>query len=185
MREDRRWCDVASAVCGDPLASRPWQTSLMSPEGSEPATLPEVHVSFTVFGTLDPDRVTGILGVTPSRISRRGSRVQEGRVVIPVEDSWRLEVDGAKTSDATALVEQMIGRLEGLTSPLDRLRAALPEAGLSLTVAAYIPDESSAPSLRLDPSLTSRLAGLRVDFTVDYFVVAREDDPELQSAGLA
>lgn len=153
----------------------------MSEEGlpSDDGPLPEVEVSFGISGQLDPDEITRLIGVQPSRMSRRGQRVRTPDRVIPIEDRWVLKSEPVITIDGTAQVMQLINRLEPLRGALRQVRDRYPGADFILRLVAYVPNHqrSAVPCLELDNQTLQRLADLGVTFTVDYTLLAPDDQP--------
>ena len=119
--------------------------------------LPGVAISFSIYGTLDPDEVTAVLSVTPSGTSRRGQKLLSPSKKVPVEDSWTLRSKTLETMDATSQVVEFLHRLEPLEEGIREVRSRFPGASFDLTVVAYVPIQGprpAVPNLFLDqPSL--------------------------------
>jgi hypothetical protein len=138
---------------------------------------PLVRTNFVISGSFDPDEVTRLMGVEPSSISRKGTRIRTRAKSIPVDDSWWLKTtEESYTFDGTEEVAKAIQRLKPLAASLERVRARFPEARLDLTLVAYVPEhpQSAVPNLSLDPALLRDLAELRIIFEIDYMLLGPE-----------
>lgn len=136
-----------------------------------------MRTNFVISGSFDPDEVTRLMGIAPSKVNRKGERIRTPTKSIPVEDSWWLgTTDESYTFEGTDQVAKALLRLKPLAASLDKVRARFPEARLDLTLVAYVPDHphSAVPNLSLDPSLLRDLADLKIIFEIDYMLLGPE-----------
>lgn len=63
---------------------------------------PLVRTNFVISGAFEPDEVTQLMGIAPSSIGRRGSRVRTPAQTIPIADSWWLQTTEEHYNVATA-----------------------------------------------------------------------------------
>lgn len=117
------------------------------------------------------------MGIAPSSIGRRGSRVRTPAQTIPIEDSWRLRTTEERyTFEGTEEVAKAVERLIALAPAIHKVREHLPEARIDLTLVALVPDHptSAVPNLSLDPKLLRDLAELGIIFEIDYMLLGPE-----------
>ena len=139
-------------------------------------SIPEVTTSFTIYGRFDPDEVTRIMGLAPSRQARKGQRIRTAHSTVPIEDSWSLQSEAVRTREGSEEVARTIRRLKPLATSLQRVRARFPQVGMDLTLVAYIPahPHSAVPNLSLSTELIHDLADLGIDFTIDFMLLGPE-----------
>jgi hypothetical protein len=139
--------------------------------------MPLVRTNFVISGSFDPDEVTRLMGLEPSSVLRKGSRIRTSTKSIPVEDSWWLRTtDECYTFEGTDEVAKAVERLKPLAESIDKVRARFPEARIDLTLVAYVPEhpQSAVPNLSLGPVLLRELADLGIIFEIDYMLLGPE-----------
>jgi uncharacterized protein DUF4279 len=117
------------------------------------------------------------MGIEPSSVHRKGSRIRMPTKSIPVEDSWLLRTtDDRYTFEGTDEVVKAVERIKPLGESIDRVRATFPGARIDLTLVAYVPEhpQSAVPNLSLDPALLRQLAELGIIFEIDYMLLGPE-----------
>lgn len=81
------------------------------------------HASFRMFGPdVDPDEVTALLGIEPTRSHRFGEiRYKDRRFE---HGMWLLDSDGLETTDAESHLEYLLDRLDAARTPVKELIAS-------------------------------------------------------------
>jgi len=117
---------------------------------------------------VDPDRITDLLGLTPTSVARRGEPRPSGR---PHDfNMWKLElhaaplVDGRQHADAVAtLIDQLKGREQLFAELATTIR---PER-ISIYGGFYVSDEQQG--IWLDPDQMAVLAACGIGWGLDLF----------------
>lgn len=130
-------------------------------------TRTRLYLAVTGFGN-DPDAVTRLLGLAPTRLTVRGERVGSAGQRIPTRELWALDSPLADSSDFEAHLEALLSLLEPQAAGLAAVRARF-DAILQL----YATEEESAnPGFHLPAPLVARTAALGLGFDFDLYVFA-------------
>ena len=117
---------------------------------------------------VDPDRITDLLGLTPTSVARRGEPRPSGR--LHDFNMWELElhaaplVDGRQHANAVAtLIDQLRGREHLFAELAETIRPAT----ISLYGGFYVSDEQQG--IWLDPDQMAVLAACGIGWGLDLF----------------
>lgn len=130
------------------------------------ATCARTHAGLRIYhDQLDPDRVTGMLGIEPTRTQVKG-QVEirpSGREFTPPIGGWFLSTKGVVDSrDVRRHLDWILDRLVGRDEALQRLRAE----GCRMDVFCYWLSAEGHGGPMLSPSIMRRLAEL--DLTIGF-----------------
>ena len=106
---------------------------------------------------LDPDRITGLLGIEPSRTQVKG-RITSGKIPPPT-GGWFLSTENVTTSrDVRRHVDWILNRLEGKDDALMRLQSE----GHHMDISCFWVSASGHGGPMLSPAIMRRLGELEI-----------------------
>lgn len=118
----------------------------------------------------DPDRVTAILGIKPTSVTRKGERMRHG---MPRKtNGWSLEAPferlryGSEHEDA---LNYLLARMEGRQEAFARLRQEVQPKQITIFGAFYQPYDEQC-GIWLEPSAMRILADCGVGWGLDLYV---------------
>jgi hypothetical protein len=134
-------------------------------------------------GDFDPDALTELLGITPTRVYRRGEGLKSGRV--RPYSAWMWETAERVEHDSELLIQEVLDTFEPVADELADARAGWSldlRVGLVISMYGSIeadPDGTSGamvstPALYLSPETLRRLAELGCALDIDSYVIAPE-----------
>ena len=127
----------------------------------------EVYAGFELFGTeLNPDEVTGLVGITPSRAWRIGDPQRPPIPGVHKNSGWILKSDLPLSAYLDDHVMWVLERLRPSWSEFARLGAQY-EAIISCVVKSYGGDR---PPITFEPEVVKRVAELNAALDVDLYV---------------
>jgi hypothetical protein len=131
----------------------------------------------------EPDALSGLLGITPTRTYRRGEVGRSGRV--RPHSLWIWETPERVEHDSEVLIREVLETFEPLAGQLSEARSGWDlELQIGLVISMYgsievDPDGTSGavvstPALYLSPETLRRLTALGCALDVDTYVIAPE-----------
>lgn len=135
----------------------------------------------------EPDEVTALLGVRPTRVRRRGEQGDDARVQYPRSSYWSFDLPRRFEIDSEALVSELLDAIEPAATGLERVRGELPvEAQVSLAqyLHGYLYDagdegprsfSATSPALAFEATTLERMAGLGLGLDVDQYIYDNTD----------
>jgi hypothetical protein len=134
-------------------------------------------------GDFDPDALTELLDITPTRVYRRGEGLKSGRV--RPYSAWMWETAERVEHDSELLIQEVLDTFEAVADELADARARWSldlQVGLVISMYGSIeadPDGTSGamvstPALYLSPETLRRLAELGCALDIDSYVIAPE-----------
>lgn len=128
----------------------------------------EIYANFTLTGLdLDPDKVTAVVGIIPSKTWRIGDLVDERAAVRYKKNGWRLKSDLPATDDFEKHVTSVLERLQSGWWPLVELCSRY-SAELDCVVYSY---GGGRPAIIFGRDIVKRAAELHAEISVDLLVV--------------
>lgn len=140
----------------------------------------KLSAAFTLTGSeLDPDEVTMLVGVTPTKTWRVGDLI-DGRATLRYKhNGWQLKANlGASLQQDTQLEEHV-------TSVLEHLRPgwlALTELGAKydaeIACAVYMHPNGQVPAIHFAKDTISRAGELHAEIDIDLYVIRKHEGQE-------
>ncbi len=128
----------------------------------------ELYAVFGLCGTdLDPDRLTPLIGITPTRTFRIGDPLTRPAIGVCKQSGWVLKSDLPLSADLENHVKDVIERLQPGWAALVELGSRY-EAHFSCVVHSYGGDR---PAIYFDPDIVKRIAELNATIEVDLYVL--------------
>lgn len=132
-------------------------------------------------GDFDPDALSRLLGLTPTRTRQRGTAGTSGRA--RPHSLWTWETPERVERDSEVLIREVLDTFEPLAASLTEARSRWDlDLQIGLVVSTYGPTEVdpdgirgavvSTPGLYLSPETLRRVAALGCALEVDTYVVA-------------
>lgn len=123
-----------------------------------------IFVSFVLVGPeLDPDAITSLLGLQPTRSYRRGETMRTRPMHRYPTGSWSLE-SGLPTSEPIDVqIISLLGRLEGRATEIRNLVHSGLDGGFYCTYSMG----SKLGRIRLTSPVLARIGNLDLDITID------------------
>jgi hypothetical protein len=133
----------------------------------EPAA---ILVSFVLTGpSLDPDAVSSLLGLTPTRSHRRGEATRSGRpYAIAI---WGLDSGCGPSEALETQLDSLLHQLQPRSGEIRALLRSGVDAGFYCTYSL----SADTGRIRLSPQVLARVASLRAQLVID---VVGEGPPE-------
>jgi len=126
--------------------------------------------------TLEPQSVTEVLGITPTRFFRRGDTHGHGERATPYRiNTWLLSSEGSVAShDSLRHIEWLLARIEPCRAVLHELR----QQSHRMDISCYWLSESGHGGPTLTPDIMRRLAELELEVWFDvYFEDTNDEKP--------
>ena len=128
----------------------------------------EIYAYFELRGDFEPDVITGILGIVPTKICRKGDQNPWFRVKSLYSQSyWSLESGLDHNRDLDDHVNAVMAKLEGAWDTFVRVSAEH-EAWLNCVIYSHGGDR---PAIGLERGVLKRLAELNAQLDVDLHVL--------------
>jgi hypothetical protein len=129
-------------------------------------------LTLTVAGfDADPDAVSGLLGLTPTSVARRGEPRPSGR--LHDFNVWHMELHAAPLIDGREhanAIDALVGQLKGREHLFAELANTIRPASISIYGAFYVSDEQQG--VWLDPDQMVVLAACGIGWGLDLFDAA-------------
>jgi len=122
----------------------------------------------------DPDAVSGLLGLTPTSVARRGEPRPSGR--LHDFNVWHLELHAAPLIDGREhanAIDALVGHLKGREHLFAELANTIRPASISIYGGFYVSDEQQG--VWLDPDQMVVLAACGIRWGLDLFEAATLD----------
>lgn len=124
--------------------------------------LPEISTRFRLRGSFDPDDITEVIGISPSRTWR------EGEARTPLlrwkKSGWSLVFGPERSVDLEAQIKRMLDTVEPIQ---ERLRSARDRYNAEADVFCSADIDDRTPAILLGAETLSRLARLGVELGID------------------
>lgn len=126
----------------------------------------KIQVYFALKGDFDPDTVTQVVNIIPTKVHRKGEQHSQFKIKHPrSKSSWCVYSDVGEDQDLETHVDNVLKKLEGSWQSLVSM-SAQHEAWLNCVVHSYGGDN---PSIGLDREVLKKLAELNAAFDVDLY----------------
>lgn len=123
-----------------------------------------VLVSFVLVGAdLDPETITDLLGLQPTRARRRGEVIRSHPSSVYPTGSWSLQSDLHDSEPIEAHVTRLLDHLEGKGSEIRSLIHSGLDGGFYCTYAM----QTELNRILLSSATLARIANLNLDLTID------------------
>ncbi len=140
---------------------------------SAQADAPRAYASVTVWGDIDRDTVTAVMGVSPHHAAYKGEVKRPHGP--PVKQSyWTWKTEEASSYDGESFLRAMVDWLEQRRAAVSMLHADEKVQSIVVTLVAYIEPHQSAPGVYLDAPTLERFAALGVDLQFDFMVLGAD-----------
>ena len=127
----------------------------------------ETHVTFWILGdTLDPGRVTAVLGIGPTYATRKGELTPRTRIPSPM-GSWSLETEGRLAS--TSLERHVAYLLDVLEPAKAQVRSFADDPSLRVEFHCYWMSETGHGGPILSRDVLRRIADLGAGLDFDLY----------------
>lgn len=126
-----------------------------------------IESSFNITGThLNPEEVTRVLGITPSRTWRLGDHIQN-TLIQRHHSGWSLSTGRVESLDVGEQIASLLGLIDGRDTIV---RSMLQDMSAEAEVSSAIYIDGATPSVHLGINLLERMRALRAAFDVDIYV---------------
>lgn len=111
----------------------------------------------------DPDVITRIVGVKPTRIQRKGDPVGKSKLKCRF-NSWEYRVSAPSKFDLESLVKKILSKFKDEK----KLKKAIAKGVAEIVCVFYTADRE--PIITLSPKTLSDLSDLKCGFSLDYYL---------------
>jgi hypothetical protein len=140
---------------------------------------PRIFSAFSVVGggAFDPDEISSVVGVSPTRSWRVGDRRSRNGVELTAETTsgWRFELGPKVSVELPALVEELLSHF---SNHGPGLREIVTRTGAAVEVSVHVYMADQAPIGFFELPLLRRLVDLGANLDIDLYVVEEPDPPD-------
>jgi len=155
-----------------PLRKHRAAVSFLRLPGSRPARMNKIHVFFEVFEFgQDPQVVTDLLQIEPSKAWAKGEPVQGSKRGIRTHSRWVLESPLERSETVEEQLAALLPLLEARAAEVAEVSRRF-EAGLMCACYFY----ETNPGFHLDSALLQRVSALGLDFDFDLYCLGSVSD---------
>ncbi|MEA5470216.1 DUF4279 domain-containing protein [Spirulina sp. 06S082] len=132
----------------------------------------EFFCAFTVLNfDCDPDEITAFVGVTPSKVWKKGDLIYPNASVSHKQNGWTIKSELDNSIELSKHIEVVLNKIEDNWQSFVKICCKY-YAELECTI--YIYDEDNRPTISFDKKLVKKLAQLNAEIDVDLYILSED-----------